>query len=141
VAEIRHILTRSGGGLGDPGSVSWQFERMTYFASPSEGNDFDKIFEVALEAGADDINEDDDAIEIVGSPNMFKTIADHLSKANIKPDESGIRFMPKQEISLSVDQTVKVLKTIEDLEELDDVMNIYSNLDISEEALLSMEND
>jgi YebC/PmpR family DNA-binding regulatory protein len=141
VAEIRHILTRSGGGLGDPGSVSWQFERMTYFAIPSEGNDFDKIFEVALEAGADDINEDDDAIEIVGSPNMFKTIADHLSKANIKPDESGIRFMPKQEISLSVDQTVKVLKTIEDLEELDDVMNIYSNLDISEEALLSMEND
>ena len=139
VAEIRHILTRSGGSLGDPGSVSWQFDRMTYFAIPSEGKDFDAVFEVALEAGADDINEDDGVIEIVGAPNAFKTIADQLSKANIKSDESGIRFMPRQEISLSVEQTVKVLKTIEDLEELDDVMNIYSNLDITEEALQAME--
>ena len=141
VAEIRHILTRSGGSLGDPGSVSWQFDRMTYFAIPSENYDFDSVFEVALEAGADDINEDEGVIEIIGAPGTFGAIADQLSKANIKSEESGIRFMPKQEISLDVEHTIKVLKTIEDLEELDDVMNIYSNLDISEEALQAMEND
>ncbi|MBG0785120.1 MAG: YebC/PmpR family DNA-binding transcriptional regulator [Anaerolineaceae bacterium] len=141
VAELRHILSRSGGGLGDPGSVSWQFDRMTYFAIPSDNYDFDSVFEVALEAGADDINEDDGLIEIVGAPNTFGAIADHLSKANIKPEESGIRYMPKQEVFLDVEHTIKVLKTIESLEELDDVMNIYSNLDISEEALQAMEND
>ena len=141
VAEVRHILTRSGGGLGDPGSVSWQFDRMTYFAIPSDNYDFDSVFEVALEAGADDINEDDGVIEIVGAPNTFGAIADQLSKANIKPEESGIRYMPKQEISLGVEQTIKVLRTIENLEELDEVMNIYSNLDITEEALQTMEND
>ncbi len=141
VAEVRHILSRSGGGLGDPGSVGWQFDRMTYFAIPSDNYDFDSIFEVALEAGADDIHEDDGIIEIVGAPNTFGAIADQLSKANIKPEESGIRYMPKQEISLGVEQTIKVLRTIENLEELDDVMNIYSNLDITEEALQTMEND
>ena len=141
VAEVRHILTRSGGGLGDPGSVGWQFDRMTYFAIPSDNYDFDSVFEVALEAGADDINEDEGVIEIVGAPNTFGAIADQLSKANIKPEESGIRYMPKQEVSLDVEHTIKVLKTIESLEELDDVMNIYSNLDISEEALQAIEND
>ena len=141
VAELRHLLSRSGGTLGDPGSVSWQFDRMTYFAIPSEGNDFDKIFEVALEAGADDITQDDDLIEIFGSPTSFGTIADHLNKANIKSEESGVRYLPKQEITLDTEQAVKVMKTIENLEELDDVMNIYSNLNITEAAIQAMENE
>lgn len=141
VAELRHILSKAGGGLGDPGSVSWQFDRMTYFAIPIEGQNFDTIFELAVEAGADDIQQDNDLIEIFGMPNSFKSIADHLTNANIKPDESGIRFLPKQEVSLDTEKTLKVMKTIEDLEELDDVQNIYSNLDISEEAIQALENN
>ena len=140
VAELRHILTRSGGTMGDPGSVSWQFDRMTYFAISSEEYDFDQIFELAVEAGADDIKQDDDLIEIFGTSSSFRDIADHLNKANIKPDDSGIRFLPKQEISLDAEQTVKVMRVIENLEELDDVQNIYSNLDITEEAIQLMEN-
>ena len=141
VAEIRHILTRSGGSLGDPGSVNWQFDRLTYFSIPTEDNDFDAIFELAVEAGADDVREDDDLIEIIGAPSSFQALADRLSKANIVPEESGVRFMPKQEISLNVEQTLKVMKTIENLEELDDVQNIYSNLDISDEAVQAMEGE
>jgi transcriptional/translational regulatory protein YebC/TACO1 len=141
VAELRHILSKAGGGMGDPGSVSWQFDRMTYFALPSKSYDFDTIFELALEAGADDIQQDDDLIEIFGSPSTFKTIADHLTKANITPEESGIRYLPKQEIALDTEKTIKVMKTIEDLEELDDVQNIYSNLDITEEAIQVLENN
>ena len=140
VAELRHILTRSGGRMGDPGSVSWQFDRMTYFAISSENNDFDQIFELAVEAGADDIKQDDELIEIFGSANSFKDIADHLNKSNIKPEDSGIRFLPKQEISLDAEHTVKVMKIIESLEELDDVQNIASNLAITEEAVQLMEN-
>jgi len=140
VAELRHILTRSGGRMGDPGSVSWQFDRMTYFAISSENYDFDQIFELAVEAGADDIKQDDELIEIFGSANSFKDIADHLNKSNIKPEDSGIRFLPKQEISLDAEHTVKVMKIIESLEELDDVQNIDSNLNITEEAVQLMEN-
>jgi YebC/PmpR family DNA-binding regulatory protein len=139
VAELRHILSKSGGSMGDPGSVSWQFERMTYFAIPDD-HDFDMIFEIAVEAGAEDIKQDDDVIEIFGRPNSFQTIADHLTKASIKPEDSGIRFLPKQEITLDIEKTVKVMKTIENLEELDDVQNIYSNLNITEDAIQAMEN-
>jgi YebC/PmpR family DNA-binding regulatory protein len=141
VAELRHILSKAGGNMGDPGSVSWQFERMTYFAIPADTNDFDIIFELAVEAGADDIKQDDDLIEIIGTPNSFQSIADHLSKANIKPEDSGIRFLPKQEVSLDTEKTIKVMKTIENLEELDDIQNIYSNLDITEDAIRTMENE
>ena len=140
IAELRHILSKAGGGMGDPGSVGWQFDRLTYFAINAEKYDFDKIFELALEAGAEDIDQDGDLIEIVGKPNSFQTIADHLSKANVTPEDSGIRYMPKQEISLDVESTVKVMRTIENLEELDDVQNIYSNLNITEEAIEAMEN-
>ena len=140
VAELRHILSKGGGNMADPGSVSWQFERMTYFALPGDEYDFDEIFELAVEAGADDIKMDDDLIEIFGKPNSFQAIADHLNKANIKPEDSGIRFLPKQEISLDTEHAVKVMKVIENLEELDDIQNIYSNLEITEEAVTAMEN-
>jgi transcriptional/translational regulatory protein YebC/TACO1 len=93
-----------------------------------------------VEAGADDIRQDDNLIEIFGKPNSFQSIADHLSKANIKPEESGIKFLPKQEISLDTEQTVKVMRVIENLEDLDDIQDIYTNLDITEEAIEAMEN-
>ncbi len=141
VAELRHVLSRSGGSMGDPGSVSWQFDRVTYFALPSDEHDFDTIFELAVEAGADDVRLDDELIEIIGSPSSFQLIADQLNKAGITPEESGIRFLPKQEINLDTEQTIKVMKTIENLEELDDVQNIYSNLAISEEAIAAMEGE
>ncbi len=141
VADLRRILSKAGGGLGEAGSVSWQFDRMTYFAIPSEGHDFDAIFELAVEAGADDVQSEHDLIEIIGEPGSFKTIADHLTNKDIVPDESGLRFLPRQEVSLDVEKTIKVMKTIEDLEDLDDVQNIYSNLNISDEAIQMLENE
>ncbi len=141
VAELRHILTRGGGNMGDPGSVSWQFERMTYFALPVNEHDFDQIFELAVEAGADDIQQDDEMIEVFGAPDSYQALADHFTKANVVPEESGIKFIPKQVVSLDTEKTIKVMKTIENLEELDDVQNIYTNLDITEEAIQAMEND
>ncbi len=141
VAELRHILSKAGGSMGDPGSVGWQFDRMAYFALPTDKYEFDDIFEMAVEAGADDIQQDQDLIEIIGRPNTFKAIADYLKKAGVKPEESGVKFMPKQEISLDVEKTIKVLKTVENLEELDDVQNVYSNLEITEEAIQAMEKE
>jgi YebC/PmpR family DNA-binding regulatory protein len=139
VAEIRHALSRAGGNLGEAGSVGWQFNRVAYFAIPSAGNNFDKIFEVAVDGGADDVTESDGEIEIIASAEMFKKLGDALKAARIKPEEGGIRMIATQEMDLEVNDTLQVMRTIEGLEELDDIQNVYSNLHISDEAMAAME--
>jgi YebC/PmpR family DNA-binding regulatory protein len=139
VAEVRHILTKGGGGLGETGSVGWQFNRAAYFAIPNSGKRFDEIFELAVEAGADDVNLDDDLVEITAPVETFKIISDALRAKNIIPEEGGLRMLPTQEMELDVDQTLSVMKTIDALEELDDVQNVFSNLHISEEAMAALE--
>jgi len=139
VADIRHILNRANGTMGEQGSVSWQFNRVAYFSFPSESNDFDKIFEIALEGGADDVTNDDDTIEIIAPVESFKTVSDLLHEAGISPEESELRMIPNQELELNVEQTVQVMRVLESLEELDDVVNVFSNLKISDEAMEAME--
>ncbi len=135
VAEVRHVLNRFGGSLGENGSVAWQFNRTAYFSFPAEGKDPDAIFELAVEAGADDVNFDDETIEITGPVEAFKTIADALQAANIESEEAGLKYMPTNEIELGVDDTLQVMRVIEALEELDDVQEVFSNLSVTEEAL------
>lgn len=139
VAEIRHMLTRAGGNLGEVGSVSWQFKRAAVFTFPLEGNDFDKIFELAVEGGADDVTQDDEEIEVVAPVECFKTLIDRFRTAGINPDEAGLKMIPNQEMELGVEDTMQVMRTIENLEEMDDVNEVYSNLKISEEAMAAME--
>ena len=141
VAELRHILTRSGGNLADTSSISWQFDRKAVFSVKSDGKNFDKVFEAALEGGADDVSEDDGYIEIIGGVESFKTIGDSLKKFNIKPEEAGLRMVPQQELELDKDKTISILRTIEALEESDDVQNVYTNLKITEEALAILEKE
>jgi YebC/PmpR family DNA-binding regulatory protein len=138
VAEVRHVLTRNNGSMADAGSVSWQFNRAAYFSFPSEGHDADKIFELAVEAGADDVNFDDETIEIIGPVEAFKTITESLAKAHIHPEEAGMRMLPTNEIELNTEETLQVLRTIESLEELDDVQDVYSNLNIPDEIMAQL---
>ncbi len=139
VAEIRHTLTRAGGNMGEAGSVSWQFSREAYFGIPAAGNNFDKIFEIAVDGGADDVTQDEDLIEIKAPVDAFKKLSDLLHAAHIQPEEATLRMVPNQELELDVDKTIQVLRTIETLEDLDDVQNVYSNLRITDEALAAME--
>jgi len=139
VAEIRHGLSKYGGSLGENGSVAWQFERIAFFTFPEEKMDFDAAFELAIEAGADDVTVDDGMIEIVGPVSSFKDIGDALKAANVDPEDAGLRMEPKQEMDLSVADTLQVLKGIEHLEELDDVQNVYHNMSISDEAMAALE--
>lgn len=138
VAEIRHVLNRYGGSLGEGGSVSWQFTRTAYFAFSAEGHDPDEIFELAVEAGADDVSFGED-IEIFGAVESFKQIADRLRMAGIEADEAELRMVPNHEVDVDVEDTLQVLRVIEALEELDDVQDVYSNLHLSEEALSQLE--
>lgn len=139
VAELRHVLNRYGGSLGEGGSVAWQFNRVAYFSFPSEGRDQDTVFELAVEAGADDVIFDEDSIEIIGPVEAFKQIGDRLRSAKIQPDEAGLRMLPTNEIELSLDETLQVMRVIDNLEELDDVQDVFSNLHVSEDAINQLE--
>jgi YebC/PmpR family DNA-binding regulatory protein len=139
VAELRHALTHGGGNMGELGSVAWQFERIAYFAFPSTAMNYDKAFELGIEAGANDVLEDNGTIEILAPAEAFKDVADRLHAAGVKPDDAGLRMMPKQELELDVEQTVQVMKALETLEELDDVQNVFSNLKVSDKALAALE--
>jgi YebC/PmpR family DNA-binding regulatory protein len=141
VAEVRHILARSGGNLGEAGSVAWQFKRAAVFTIPAEGNNFDKIFELAVEGGADDVTSDEESMTILAPVETFKTIGDLLKKNKIEVSEAGMRMLPNQEMELDVDGTLQVMRAIENVEEIDDVQNVYANLRISEEAVAALEGE
>ena len=139
VSDLRHALSKAGGNMAEPGAVGWQFERTAYFSFPSSAMNFDKAFELGIEAGANDVLEDNGTIEIMAPVESFKLVADALHKANVKPDEAGLRMMPKQEMELDADDTLHVLKALETIEDLDDVQNVYSNLKVSDEAIAALE--
>jgi len=139
VAEIRHLLSRSGGNMAEAGAVGWQFSRNSYFSFPTRQLNFDKAFELAVDAGAEDVAEDGDNIEIIGPVENFKKISDALINAGVTPDDAGLRMIAKQDMELPVDQTLSVLRVIESLEELDDVANVFHNLKISDAALAALE--
>jgi YebC/PmpR family DNA-binding regulatory protein len=141
VAELRHALSRAGGNLGESGSVAWQFQQAAYFALPDTGSNFDQIFELAVEGGADDVQTDGETIEIIAPVENFKTMIDSLRGAGITPEEAELRMLPNQEIELEVSPTLQVMRTIEGLEELDDVQNVYSNLRFTEEAMTALESE
>ena len=139
VSDLRHALTKAGGNMGEVGSVGWQFDRAAYFSFPSSAMNYDKAFELGIEAGANDVIEDNGTIEIIGAVETFKDIANRLHAAGVQPEEAGLRMIPKQEIDLNTEQTVQVLKALETIEELDEVQNVFSNLKMTEEALAALE--
>ena len=143
VADIRHVLTKHGGTMGQEGSVLWQFTRKAYFNIPRGDLGFDDLFEIAAETGAEDVLEEEEFFEIIGPVDTFKTIHDQLKTASITPYGSGLRMDPNQEVELDMENTVQVMKVIDILEELDDILEVYSNLKISDEALdyIAKEND
>ncbi len=139
VAEVRHLLSRSGGNLGEAGSVGWQFKHMAYFSIPTSSADFDKVFEIALEGGAEDVVQDEAATEVFAPVESFKILSDAFRAAKVTLDEAELRMIPTQEIELPVDQTLQVLRAIDSLEELDDVQNVFHNMRISDEAMEALE--
>jgi transcriptional/translational regulatory protein YebC/TACO1 len=139
IAEVRHMFSRSGGNTAEAGAVAWQFDRKSYFSFPADQLNFDKAFELAIEAGADDVIDSGESIEIIGPVEVFKTVGDALHAKNVVPDEAGLRLIAKQELDLPVDATLSVIRLVENLEELDDVQEVFHNVRLSEEALAALE--
>lgn len=135
VADLRHTLADGGGNLADAGSVAWQFQRAGYFYYSTESVDPDQVFEVAVDAGADDVIVDDEEIEVYAPADRFKAVNDELLAENLKPEVAELRMIPNATLDLPPDQSVKTMRLIERIEDLDDVQNVFSNLSVTEDAL------
>ncbi len=139
VADVRHALNRAGGSLGESGSVAWQFAQKAYFSFEMGSRSEDEVFEMAADAGADDVVFDEGWAEIFGPADAFKKISDRLRAAGIQAEEAELRMIPTNEMELGVSETLQVMRLIETLEELDDVQKVESNLKITDAALAEME--
>jgi YebC/PmpR family DNA-binding regulatory protein len=131
VAEVRHLLSKSGGNLGATGSVAFQFKHCGQFLF-APGADEDRIMEIALEAGAEDvISGDDGAIEVLCAPADFEAVRDALAGAGVVPDAAEVILRPENSVELSGDDAAKMQKLIDALEDLDDVQEVYHNADFA----------
>ncbi|MDD5037464.1 MAG: YebC/PmpR family DNA-binding transcriptional regulator, partial [Methylococcaceae bacterium] len=135
VGEVRHAFSKAGGNLGTDGSVSYLFSK-TGILSFSAGVDEDQLMEAALEAGADDVvSNDDGSADVLTSPEVFETVKGALERAGLKPESAEITLRAANTTSLGQEDAEKMIRLLERLEDLDDVQNVYSNADISEEIL------
>ena len=134
VADVRHIFSKYGGNLGVSGSVSFLFERKGLIAYATD-HEFDQIFEVALEAGAEDVKDEGDAYEVVTDPADFMDVRDAIAAAGIPFETAEITMIAGTQTQLEGKSAETMLKLMDALEDNDDVQNVYANFDISEEEL------
>ena len=125
--------------MAEAGSVAWQFERKGYIAIEPDGVDPDTVFEVAVEAGAEDVVFGDDMIEIYALVKDFQAVRQALADAGITVESAELTMLPKTMMQLGEKETLQVMGVIEALEELDDTQQVYSNLDISDEVMAKYE--
>jgi YebC/PmpR family DNA-binding regulatory protein len=135
VSEIRHIFTKNGGNLGTAGSVSYMFKPRGYIAIATAKVDEDKLIELALDAGADDVQTSGDLHEVYTSPSTHEAVVQALKKAGIEPDEATVGKYADNNISLEGQKAQSMLKLMEALEDHDDVQNVWANFDISEKEM------
>jgi YebC/PmpR family DNA-binding regulatory protein len=134
--EIRHTFTRLGGNLGDPGSVAWQFERKGVILIDKDGApEEDRLFELALEAGADDLADDADQWRITTEPNALAEVRAALEGAGIAPASAEPSMVPQATVRVEGGQARQVLHLIEALDDLEDVQAVHANFDVPDEVL------
>ncbi len=135
VAEVRHAFSKAGGNLGTDGSVAYLFSKVGILSYP-KGVDEDRLIEVALEAGADDVlTNDDGSLDVLTSQENFEAVKAALVGAGLTPENAEVTMRAGTNTSLEQEDAEKLIRLIERLEDLDDVQNVYSNADISEEIL------
>lgn len=137
--EVRSIFTKGGGNIGEPNSVAFMFDRRGVITVTEATEDV--LMEMALEAGALDINASDEAgaFEVLTEPNEVHKVAGALEKANFKIDEAKSKYLPQNTIALDAEKAPKMLKLIENFEDNDDVQNVYANFEIDDAVMAQIE--
>jgi len=132
VAEIRHLFSKNGGNLGESGSVGWMFEKKGYIVVDKAAKSEDELFELAIEAGADDLRDDEGTFEILTSPDAFEGVLTAVKGDGIEPQAAEVEMVPQNYIRLEGADARQMLKLMEALEDHDDVQKVSANFDISE---------
>jgi YebC/PmpR family DNA-binding regulatory protein len=139
VSEIRHVFSKNGGNLGEQGSVAWMFERKSQIVIEKEDASEDKLMDIALEAGADDLRDDGEHWSVLSAPDAHEAVSEAIRKAGITVVEGAIAMVPKNLVKLTGKPAQGMLKLNDALEDHDDVQNVYSNFDIDEKELEAMD--
>lgn len=135
VAEVRHAFTKAGGNLGTDGSVAYLFSKIGILSYPA-GSDEDAIMEAALEAGAEDVETNDDgSIDVITTAEDFMDVKDAMVAAGFDPEVAEVTMKASTSVDLSLDDAQKVMRMVDMLEDLDDVQNVYSNAEFSDEVM------
>ncbi len=134
-AEVRHALTKYAGNLGENGCVSWIFSTKGVIWAGKEKTDEDSLFEIAIEAGADDVSDDGDGFEVTCAPADFETVRKAVDDAGIEVQSASIQRMPSNVVKLEGEGAHKIIRLMEALEDLDDVQSVSANFDVPSEIL------
>ena len=137
ISEIRHVMSKHGGNIGETGCVSWIFDKKGYILVDKKQADEDTLMSLALDAGAEDMKNDpeEENYEIITAPEDMKKIKETLEKTNIKINFAEITMLPKNYVKLVAKEAVQMLKLMDALEDHDDVQNVYANFDIPDEIM------
>ncbi len=138
VAEVRHAFGKCGGNLGTSGSVAFQFSEQGVLSYPA-GCDEDRIMEVAIEAGADDVvSYPDGSVDVLTAPAAFSRVKDAMTAAGLEPEQAEVTQRAASNITLGFEDAQKMVKLLDMLEDLDDTQNVYSNADIPDDVLAKL---
>lgn len=137
-ADVRRIFSKHGGSLAEPGAVAWQFKRKGYVSLPSS-NDGDRIFEIALDANAEDVIFGDEMIEIYTDLEHFQDVQNALESNGVRIEEADLTYVAEMPVSLPRDDAFRVMRIVDQLEELDDVLQVFSTLDLDDALIEAFE--
>ncbi|MHB8337294.1 MAG: YebC/PmpR family DNA-binding transcriptional regulator [Ignavibacteriaceae bacterium] len=135
VAEVRHIFSKNGGSMGEGGSVAWMFEKKGVVTLPRQGKSEDDLMEIILDAGADDLQTEEDFFIIQTSIESFETVRKAVADKNLSIENASLQWIAKNTISVAGEDAEKVIKLIESMEDCDDVQNVFTNADIDDSAI------
>ncbi len=135
-SDVRSTFSKRGGNLGADGAVAWMFNRKGLISIVAEGIDEDELMMTALEAGAEDVKLEGETFNVISEPNDFQLVVDQLTEAGYKYEEAEITFIPENKVEITdADMAKKIMGLYEALEDLEDVQEVYSNFDISDELM------
>lgn len=137
VAEIRHIFSKNGGNLGENGCVAWMFKKKGYFYVESGAVSEDVLMETSIEAGAEDVHEDEDGFEIITATEDFETVKAALEAASIPFKNAEVTMLPQSTTHLKGKEAEQMIRLMDSLEDCDDVQKVYTNADIPQEVMES----
>jgi YebC/PmpR family DNA-binding regulatory protein len=137
VAEIRHLFSKNGGNMGENGSVAWMFDKKGIITLPSQSKTEDEIMDIVLEAGAEDLQTEEDFFEIQTALESFEAVRKALLAKNLMIENASLQWIAKNTVTIGSNEAEKVMNLIEALEENDDVQNVYSNADFDEDSIHS----